>query len=317
MYDLFWIGSGDDEIVENADWVEINTLFRHDQSISRDDLARAIHQARDIKEEKARMLAEDIFTELEDRSRSCGDAEPSSIASYPFELSEDNYALRKKLVSQRRTDTGLLYLFLLTVTRADMSSRQRTFAGLDPTRLFERLCADILIQFWGGKSPFSNVMDLGTAGTIKGKHRFQSKIEDLCNNLREGGGWKPNARSPKAGDGKVDLVVWRRFNDNRQGGLVGLTQCKTGFHWRNDLGKLKPDSFCRKYMRNPLLIKPISIYMVPCRINYARWEDDTCDGGLLFDRCRITQYGSTLSEQIMKDCRTWLNAVINKHKKPS
>lgn len=315
MLDLFRIDSSDDEIVENADWVEINTLFRDDGTISREDIARAIYQARDVKEDKAHILAEDVFKELENRSRSCGNAAPSSVAGYPFELVEDNYVLRKKLITQRKADAGLLYLFLLTVTRADMASNQRTYAGLDPTRLFEKLCADVLIQFWGGKSEFADVMNFGTAGKLNGKHQFPSKIDVLCKNLCEGIGWKAKAKSPKAGDSKLDLAVWRRFKDNRRGGLVGFAQCKTGIHWRKYRTELVPRAFCGDYMQEPLLIDPIKIFMVPCRINETSWNSDTKYTGLLFDRCRITQYGTSISPKIISECRTWLEAIFAKCKK--
>src|SRR5579871_1315046 len=114
MFDLFWLSTSDDRVVENADWVEIKTLFHSDGTVSREDLARALYRAayeeepsasdelaeedadhthyraETYSEQRAREMAEDVFRELEDRERSCAGAPDSSPNSYPFELIEDS-----------------------------------------------------------------------------------------------------------------------------------------------------------------------------------------------------------------------------------
>src|SRR5262249_7093836 len=123
MTSLLWVGRGDDEVVEHADWVEISTLFRADHNVSREDLARALIQAEKIRDIDARKAAEDAFKELADRITSCGCGNAAARARYPFELNEDNTVLR--FTGDDANDAGLLYLFLLTITRADMSSSKR------------------------------------------------------------------------------------------------------------------------------------------------------------------------------------------------
>ena len=57
-----------------------------------------------------------------------------------------------------------------------------------------------------------------------------------------------NETKVTAKDGKLDIVVWRRFADGRPGQLIGFGQCKTGTSWPDDLTKLQPEGFCAKWM---------------------------------------------------------------------
>lgn len=332
MSSLLYVGSGDDEIVEHADWVEASTLFRADGNTSQEDLARAINVDGEVSQHRSRQLAEDAFEELADRVDSCGANDHPQISCYPFELIDGNTILQKKPVVAAHPDAGLLYLFLLILTRADMSSTARKNSILDPTKVFERLCADVLKEFWGGESDHSDCVVFGTAkiavakakpkGVPKAKAKaapaetvFSQNINHLCSVLQEGAGWKAGSRSPGAGDGKLDAVVYRRFRDKRSGGLVGFAQCKTGIHWRQHLSKLQPSGFCHNYMVAPLNLEPLRIYMVPHRIIANRWDEDTRAGGLLFDRCRIVHYGNSIKPETLADCRKWLDEVLAGGKK--
>jgi hypothetical protein len=209
----------------------------------------------------------------------------------------------------------MLYAFLLIATRADMDA-QRKLDNLDPTVLFERLCAEILLNFWGGGSALSGSLVFGTARKRAAHtNKFHSNVEHLCEKLREGRGMKAGAKTPGAGDGKLDVVVYRVFSDGRSGGLVGFGQCKTGVHWKTHLTKLQPRAFCSKYFQAPLLIDPVRIYMVPHRVDASEWSSHTAEGGLLLDRCRLVQYGYRISKDIFDDCAAWLNAALKRQRR--
>ena len=126
---------------------------------------------------------------------------------------------------------------------------------------------------------------------------------------------KIGEKPPGAGDGKLDVVVWRVFPDRRAGGLFGFGQCKTGIHWKTHLTKLEPREFCRRYFQQPLIIDPVRVYMVPHRVNGSDWDHHTGEGGLLFDRCRLVQYGYDVSSEVLNECRDWLNAALDQQKK--
>ncbi len=289
----------DDRLVNLADWVEMNALLDKDGNASLQDLARALQRAYSLSGADSHEIAGDVFKELKDRETHCMPLPNHGPAwQYPFTVNKTGnlLSLRMKLTANSRT--GLLYTFLLVASRADMDS-QRKLENLDPTVLFEQLCADILLNFWGGKTELSGSLVFGTARK-KAAHNsaFQTNIEHLCTQIRDGRGMKVGANTPGAGDGKLDIVVWRVFSDGRTGGLIGFGQCKTGVHWKTHLTKLRPASFCRKYLAQPLILKPVRVFMVPHRVDKDDWQSHTDEGGLLFDRCRLVQYGHTISKDL-------------------
>ena len=87
-----------------------------------------------------------------------------------------------------------------------------------------------------------------------GTHVFKQNIQKLCDHVGEGAGWKKSATPPGGGDGKLDVVSWRKFNDGRPGNLIGFAQCKTGINWKEHLDRLQPAKFSRQYMRESCLI---------------------------------------------------------------
>lgn len=305
----------DDKLVNLADWVEMKALLEADGNASQEDLARALQRTYSMSEADSRITAGDAFRELEERGTHCAPLPNTGPAwQYPFTLNANGnlLSLRRKLTAKSRT--GLLYTFMLVASRADMDSR-RKLGSLDPTVIFEQLCADILLNFWGGKTELSGSLVFGTARK-KAVHNsaFHANIEHLCKQIRHGRGMKMGAKLPGAGDGKLDVVVWRVFSDGRAGGLIGFGQCKTGIHWKEHLTKLQPSNFCRKYFAQPLIIEPVRVYMVPHRVDINDWESHTGEGGLLFDRCRLVQYGHSVSDDVAKNCRTWLNAALDRQR---
>ena len=309
MRSFLEITPGDDDVVDYADWVEACTLFKTDSIVSQEDLSREIHRFGFASERRARTLASAAFDEIADRVRAVGHL-PSSLSRYPFILSRGGDVVELRQRPKGTSNYGLAYLFLLVVTRANMHAKNRVLDSVDPTAVFERLCADVLFNFWGGRVPQTGKYIIGTARVSKGVRRFPSNIDELCRQLGDGAGWKPTATSPGAGDGGVDVAVWTRFRDGRAGGLVGFAQCKTGSHWRDHLSKHPPRSFSTRYFSQPLINDPIKIYMVPCRISEQRWRDHTSEGGLLFDRCRISEFASKFDPTVVADCRTWFDKAV-------
>jgi hypothetical protein len=299
----------DDVIVEAADLAEVTTLFQADGNVSREDLARSLYRRSSVSEDKARRVAEDAFNELSDRLTSCG-ASGGLLNRYPFRMTPDGTLLSLRRPFRPGSNFGLVYWFLLLVTRADMSSRARTLDDTDPTKVFEQLCAEVLRNFWGGESNYSGAMIVGTGSTTQ----FRMKIDELCTNIGEGNGWKIGALSPGGGDAKLDLAAWRGFADRRQGSLIGFAQCKTGIHWKDHLTKLRPETFCRRFFQQVPTVVPVRLYMVPNRIVSHRWEEHSMDGGLLLDRCRILQYGSRISRSTLRQCRRWVRAAYRRQR---
>jgi hypothetical protein len=68
-------------------------------------------------------------------------------------------------------------------------------------------------------------------------------------------------------------------------------------------------------MLQALVLDPWRIFMVPNRIEKERWESDTGYAGLLFDRCRLVQYGQSIAPAIFNDCQVWLDAVLERERR--
>lgn len=305
----------DDKLVNLADWVEMKALLESDGNASQEDLSRALQRAYSMSDTEARTLAGDAFKELRDRELSCVPLSGKGRDwEYPFSLNAAGNLLSTRVKLTAKSKSGMLYVFLLVATRADMDA-QRKLDNLDPTVIFEQLCADILLNFWGGRSQLSGAIVFGTARKkAEHNHRFHSNIEHLVTLLREGRGMKLGARTPGAGDGKLDIVVYRVFSDGRSGGLVGFGQAKTGIHWKTHLTKLQPRAFCTRYFQEPLIIDPMRIYMVPHRVDSSDWNSHTSEGGLLLDRCRLVQYGYEISKEVFDNCLTWLNSALDRQR---
>lgn len=315
MRDLLRVPSPetDDATVDIADWAELSAFLGSVRAVSREDIVRALCRANSLKEAAARTKAGDVFNELADRVNCCQRRRAEKgAAAYPFHIERNQAVLSFGPQRGRSRDYGLIYLFLLVISRADMDSRSRVLAGIDPTKVFEHMCAEVLATFWGGHSDVSGAMVFGTA--TGNKTTFRAKIEDLCDRLKEGVGWRSDAMPPGAGDGKLDVVAWRRFLDDRQGSLVGFAQCKTGVHWRQHLAKLQPEVFCRRFMQKTLILHPVRLYMVPCRVERRDWETHTGEGGILFDRCRVVQYAQGISAAVIRDCRNWLREALKRQR---
>jgi hypothetical protein len=138
----------------------------------------------------------------------------------------------------------------------------------------------------------------------------------MCKLLGEGNGWKASAKSPGAGDGGLDVVVWRKFTDQRPGGLLGFAQCKTGDGWHEHLGRKSPRAFHHTYFSQALVVDPLHLFLVPCRIHESSWEAYARQAnGLLFDRCRITLFGNNVRPTVLADCKTWLNEALRLEQK--
>lgn len=317
MSSLFSIphSSTDDFLVNAADWVEVSCLLKADGSVSREELKQALRKDSKPSDERAESMASDAFLELEDRITVCGGLE-NAVNSYPFLLNETKTSLQIKYPFRPTSEVACLYWFLLLISQMSMESKARVLEKIDPTKVFERLCADVLASFWAVGGTHSGSFIFGTAAKENGgTHAFSQNIEQLCKHVGEGAGWNPGAKPPSGGDGKLDIVSWRKFNDGRPGNLVGFAQCKTGVHWKEHLDKLRPAQFSRKYMRQEFFVEPVRLYMVPSRVERSQWNDHTHRAGILLDRCRITQYGDTIRPETLSQCRTWVHAAIQRENK--
>ncbi len=249
-----------------------------------------------------------VFSEVELRGKHCG---RNSV--YPFEASE-NMVILADTGRRNGGSAGVVYRYFLLATRYNMKSN-RKYAGIDATLLFEELCKEVAERFWGGPGESVDARVLGTARLRTAAKRvgFRAAVEQSLRDL--GGGLVFQMHDPHedidAKDDGVDILLWRRFADNRPGVLIGCGQCKTGTSWSSsDLRALNPKSFFSKWACKQPHVDPIPLFFLAQRV-VTKWNQHCVDAGLLFDRCRIVEYASNLSEKLTARIEAWVQAAEN------
>ena len=296
-----------------ADFTEIECLRRRDGSVSCLDISRILQrESESYGDDAVKQIVEDTFGELADRARHCG-----TNGGYPYEL-RGNGALLARRQPENGGQRDFLYWYLLLSTRMNMRD-DRKQGGLDATVLFEHLCREVAVRFMGGPSPYVDAVVFGTGRCTDEMNDhdevdqgvFKAAVDRLCTVLGEGVGFNTRIDARvHAKDGKLDIVVWRRFADKRPGQLIGFGQCKTGKHWNNDLMKLQPEGFCAKWMQKRPAVLPVRLYFVADRV-FDNWHDRCVDGGILFDRCRIVDQATDLPADLLQKIEKWVAAAAS------
>ena len=241
-------------------------------------------------------IIDDVMLEIERRLNACA-------GGYPFEWKNERNNEMLTLHANTYQDAAkLTYIFLLLSNRLDMSVN-RTHAEIDGTALLERVSKNVLRVFLG---PGSQSMRFGTSG----RGGFQTRLRSLCKALGEGGGLRNRGSEHiHAQDGGLDVVGWIPFADGRPGKLIVFGQCKTGTGWREHLSRLRPLEFSKKWLSEPILVEPIRAHFIAESVGVQEWNDLAISAGLLFDRCRLVEYGADLPETLFADLAAWTDAA--------
>lgn len=227
----------------------------------------------------------------------------STLRKYPFVAEKQIVSMNENCSEYYRT----LYSFLLFTTRWKMGC-DRIVNEKDGTLLFERLCREVLTQFFG---PHAKSIVFGTGAEDKLKS-FEEKVKGLLERINEKGyqfQYPPRVHH-KQKDNGIDLIAFIPFNDSRKGHFMAFGQCKTGTSWREKLGQMSPETFCNVFLSPPLRFRPISIYMVSeaCDENWEYLASRAL--GLLFDRTRIVEFlPDNINEDLYADIQLWVKGV--------
>lgn len=291
----FPIASDDTEVL--ADWVECQVIFSPSQHCSRTSLGRVLRRTgidsvvisdddesllTDPGAMVSQRLAEDVFSEVEERAQACGSA-------YPFVI--DPNGIKLKPMDPSDSD----YIFLLLLTKLGPTSGHAGTAAL-----FEHLCSHAAHQYLGGLGNAAQVLRVGAPRRAP-LTTFRHSVDSMCLCLKEGGGCRPSPRHDRStGDGQLDIVAWREFPfDDRQGKLIAFGQCAAGLQgWEAKLTELDSLKFAKKYLREPLVVDPIRLFFVPWRVSAKVWSAVSTDAGIVFDRSRIVSCLQGLSPDL-------------------
>ena len=251
-------------------------------------------------EEELPQVVEGAYREIERRQEACRDG-------YPFVIGGKGYTLH---ASQEANSNHIIYKYLLLATRLNMKDK-RAHAGIDGASLFEELASEAARQYLGARA------ESIVFGTATGMADFPGKVNDLCKRINEGVGYvNHNEAPPNERDGKLDVVAWKHFADRLPGKLIAFGQCKTGTNYKDTLTQLQPDSFCKKWLRSPLILTPMRMFFVAEALSRSRWANTSYDAGLLFDRCRIVDFCDGISGDVLKKVTTWTEAAAKGNELP-
>ena len=250
-------------------------------------------------EEVVDWRVEEAYEEIERRQEACGDG-------YPFVTGYQGLTLQA--TQDVRNSRHIIYKYLLLATRLDMNMH-RSHENVDGTKVLEELSAEVARVYFGERAK-SLVFGTGSSSAS-----FSSKVDDLCLQLKEGGGFvtNPGPRRTRARDGKLDVVAWKPFTDEMPGKLIGFGQCKTGTHYENELTQLRPDAFRDKWLRSPLVVLPIRMFFIAEALDFSYDNRSlfSSDAGLLFDRCRIIDFCDGVDAGVLAKIGEWTEAAAN------
>ena len=245
-------------------------------------------------EEETDRIVEAAYSEIERRQEACRDG-------YPFDITRQGHTIHAN--HDAKNQRHIIYKYLLIATQMNMQN-SRLHKDIDGTLLFEELAAEVAREYFGARA------ESLVFGTASGSAKFSDKVNDLCNRMKEGDGYVNRAgTSQNKKDGKLDVVVWKHFTDGLPGKLIAFGQCKTGTNYRDTLTELQPDSFCKKWLQTPLILNPLRMFFVAEALSRCHWYRDSCDAGLMFDRCRIVDFCDNISAEVLEKVKTWTRAA--------
>lgn len=299
-YKLPGIPSPSATACELADFIEFECLKNALDSVSFTYIQSCLDMVPDeskdadepFEEEPQNLL--EAFSEISVRKTHCG------TANYPFSITERGYAVQCILP---QTPEQWIYPFLLFATRLKMT-RNHIHAGLDGTKLFEILAGEVLKNYWGKSRAESFVFGTASGGS------FEDKIDLLCHRIGEGRCCSKDPSTRYQQDGKLDVVVWTPFTDDRSSKLIGFAQCKTGTSWHDSLSQLQPAEFCNIWFDKSPMPAPVRIFCIADR-EVSRWNERSKYAGLLLDRCRIADFSDNLSYEILNNIQSWTEAALD------
>ena len=135
-------------------------------------------------------------------------------------------------------------------------------------------------------------------------------VEWLCKELREGSPLELATELADMKDASLDVVAWRWFPDAKPSQLIVFGQCATGADWRGKTVTLDPAKWCRKWMATGPTVTPVAAFFVPHLVPSGRRRVSSIDGGIIFDRCRITALlDGDIGSDIQSRLAEWVKSV--------
>lgn len=100
-------------------------------------------------------------------------------------------------------------------------------------------------------------------------------------------------------DAGVDVVVWRRFADDRRGFPALLAQCTVQLAWQDKISDVKIELWMKWIDFDT--VPPQKALIIPFAVNRddPRWDDRTVSAGIIVDRLRLLELLNDLSDEAL------------------
>ena len=308
MFKLPDVPTPEAPVQELADFAEIE-CWRH-STASLTGIRRKLDQLKEndytdgvSAEDRTERRIGEAFDESERRQKACRNG-------YPFAVSPQGNALVLK--PDVCKSKSLLYIYMLLATRLRMD-RCRQHAQIDGATLFEALAAEVVRAYFGDRA------ETFMFGANPQSADFMCRVQQLCHCLEEGQFNQESASSTQyMQDDKLDIVVWKHFADHFPGKLIAFGQCKTGTSYRDQMSSLQPETFCKKWIQPDLAVSPLRLFLVTDTLPRDRndWRERAIIAGILFDRCRIMDFGDDICTQVMDEIKQWTTTAATANELP-
>lgn len=308
MYSLGNIPSTRDHLSDIADFIELKCFTSISHSCSLEEVRRIMsiesdeHHFEGINDDDDTLYTRlgEVFAELKRRKDECAN-------HYPFTVSDLLIELNPECPDEIRNS----YLYLLLATRANMRDDRLYDNHKDAALLFEQLSELVIKSYFGSQAKTF------LFGTSTGSN-FQEKVENLLYALKTNERFRqPIGSNGRQKDGKLDLVVWIPFSDERDSMFIGFGQCKTGTSWDDKLTELQPSVFLDCYTSYRPIHAPSRIFFIADSISIAqeKWEERAKMTGILFDRRRIMEFlpFDKIPDGLINDMNEWNNLILHKY----
>ncbi|HDL00834.1 MAG TPA: hypothetical protein ENH23_01195 [candidate division Zixibacteria bacterium] len=238
-----------------ADWIELY-IATTKNNVSKTKMSSLLERASG--EEPREQLISDIWCELGIRQ--------NLYENSPFVI--DRLVVEPKA----NIDSEVTYLACLLIALYGPSNSNKNIA-----KLFERLSCLAIEQYLNGEGiVFGWPVESGEETSIR------ERIIKVASRLNERYVESPRETYKDRG---VDVVAWKPFGESRNSQVIVLLQCASGKNWQNKTTDL-PLNAWEQYIH--WSNNPIRAFAVPCVIPSRNWHEVSKEGGILFDRIRIT-----------------------------
>lgn len=268
-----------------ADWIEAQAFLAGvGNSISKHELVDRLElTSLVVDSDDAWTLVGDAFSACRNRRRQMGESYPFAIAGDAFELDhEDRHA----------------YLFCLLVSLPEQLQVLRTAYSTEFRDIFERIVFEAVraaMPNWQVyMTGWSTIAEEAGKGAIVDQIAkwVLAKIQD-------------KSVFADANDGQVDIAAVRPFGDARSAFPVLLGQCATGVtDWKSKASRPNLD---RWRIALQFTCHPTKLFAVPFSLDdKSFWEATVESAGLVLDRSRICRALPTVSADLERALRDWM-----------